>query len=373
MTLRVLIAPDKLKGSLTAAQAADAIARGVIEAWPAASVRLLPIADGGEGVVEALVAAGRATPLRTEVGAFSVVFAVLNGAPRTIVAEVAQVGGLGGRRPTADEARSASSWAAGALVRAALDLSPARLVIGIGGTASTDAGAGALAALGAAVLDRRGRPIRPGLDGLADAARVELAGVDRRVAGLVVATDVDSPLVGPAGAVRMFGPQKGLGDEDLAEGEAAVERFAQLLERASGVEVARLPGAGAGGGLAAGLAAVAGGAPRLGSEIVFELLGVDGALAGADIVITAEGSLDGQSLRGKAPIMLARRAAALGVPCLAVAGAVTLSPDQLRAEGITASAALFDLQPDVAEAMANASALLTRATAELLLRSPFPG
>ena len=378
--MRVVVAPDKLKGCLTAAEAAEAIAAGVRLAVPGASLQLLPVADGGDGTVDAVLAAGAEkvhlrVPVAPESGdSYDVSVAVLPGPPRTVVAEVAQVGGLRDRRPSRREARAASSWPAGRLVEAVLDLDPERLVLGIGGTASTDGGAGALVALGARLLDGSGRPVAPGLDGLVELQDIDLSGLDRRVVGsgaaveLVVAADVQSPLTGPTGAARVFGPQKGLADDDLEEANAALARFARLLEEAGGSDIATLPGAGAGGGLAGGLAAALGRAPVPGTDVVFSLVGLDEALASADLVITAEGRLDEQSLRGKAPIAVARRARERGVPCVAVAGSVTADAADLRAEGIVATTALLDLERDVERAMANARALLASAAGDLVAR-----
>jgi glycerate kinase len=345
-------------------------------------VRLLPVADGGDGTVEAVLAAvAGAEAVRVRVPAHpsaEVVVAVLPAPPRTVVAEVAQVGGLGGRRPGAAEARSASSWGAGELVAAALDLGPERLVVGVGGTASTDGGAGAVAALGARVVDDAGSPVGAlGLDGVSRVAAVDLSGLDGRLGGteVVLAADVDCPMVGPGGAARVFGPQKGLAAGDLAAADAALARWGRLLAAAAGrpwASVVEAPGAGAGGGLAGGLAAALGTVPRRGAEVVLDLVGLDAALAWADVVVTAEGSLDHQSLRGKAPVAVAHRAGARGVPCLAVAGAVTVPAEVLRAEGIVAIRALLDEEPDRAQAMALAEGLLVGATARLL-RSWRPG
>lgn len=350
--------------------------RGVLAAAPDAFVHRLAIADGGDGTIAALAAAG-AERVKVRVASHGAVqVAVVIGPPRTAVVEVAQVGGLEGRRPTAQEARAASSWGAGALIRAALDGVPSvdRLVVGVGGTASTDAGAGALVALGARLLDASGAPVRPGLAGLFEVDRIDLSALDPRVAGarrsveLVVATDVDSRLNGPRGAAALFGPQKGLPLADVDQADRAMGRFAALLSEATGYDVARLAGSGAGGGLGAGLSAISGRPPRPGADIVFELVGLDQALATSDVVVTAEGSLDQQSSRGKAPVALARRARRAGVPCAAVAGSVALSANELAAEGIVDAIALLDLEPDVDRAMAGAAGLVEAATAELVRR-----
>ncbi|MDQ3980971.1 MAG: glycerate kinase [Actinomycetota bacterium] len=364
--MRVLVAPDKLKGCLTAREAAEAIT-GVRLALPEAFLRLLPVADGGDGTVEALLAAG-AQAVSLAVDPYEVTVAFLPGPPRTAVAEVAQVGGLRDRRPTPDEARAASSFDAGRLLRAVLDLNPERVVLGIGGTASTDAGAGALVALGARLLDATGRSVRPGLEGLFELSAVDLSGLDGRLSAvdIVIAADVESPLTGASGAAAVFGPQKGLAPDDVDEADAALARLADLVADAGGLDIAALPGAGAGGGLAGGLGAALRRPPVRGTEVVFALIGLDQALADADLVITAEGRLDEQSMRGKAPVALARRARDLGVPCLAVAGSVAVEGSVLRQEGIVGTGALLDLEPDLGVALTEARSLLRRATAELL-------
>jgi glycerate kinase len=376
--MRVLVAPDKLKGCLTATQAGEAIAAGVRLALPEAHIRLLPVADGGDGTVEASLVAG-GTPVELVVptapdssSSYEVTVAVLPGPPRTVVAEVAQVGGLAARRPTPAEARAASSWAAGRLVLEALVLAPERIVLGVGGTASTDGGAGALVALGARLLDGQGRVVSPGLDGLLEVSTVDLSGLDTRLVGpdppveLVLAVDVQSPLTGPAGAARVFGPQKGLAQADVEAADAALARFSVLLREAGGADVVEWPGAGAGGGLAGGLAGALHSPPVAGTDMVFRLIGLDDAIRETELLITAEGRLDEQSLRGKAPVAVARRARELGVPCLAVAGAVEVGSEALQAEGFAAAAGLVALEPDVSRAMANAGPLLTRVTADLV-------
>jgi glycerate kinase len=259
------------------------------------------------------------------------------------------------------------------LVREALDLAPERLVLGIGGTASTDGGAGALMALGVHLVDDAGRPIGLGLHGLANLAAVDLSGLDPRLlpptrVEVVIATDVISPFTGPAGAACAFGPQKGLGVEDVREADAVLARFARLLVEAGALDVTETPGAGAGGGLAGGLAAVLRSIPVPGTDVLFSLIGLDEALLAADLAITAEGRLDEQSLRGKAPVALARRAGEHGVPCIAVAGSVAVDEALLQAEGIVAAAGLVDREPDLARAMKDARPLLTQAARDLIVR-----
>jgi glycerate kinase len=248
----------------------------------------------------------------------------------------------------------------GLLVTAALDAGARQVVLGIGGSATTDGGAGMLQALGARLLDDDGREVPPGGAGLARLARVDVAGLDRRLAGVevVVATDVDNPLTGQAGAAAVFGPQKGAGPRDVAVLDAALARFAAVLARDLGTDVAGLPGAGAAGGTAAGAVAVLGARIVSGARMVCDLVRLDDALAGAALAITGEGALDGQTLRGKAPGEVARRARAAGVPCLALAGSVRLPAEELRAAGFAAAHGLVELEPDLDRARAGAAGLL---------------
>jgi glycerate kinase len=345
--VRIVIAPDSFKGTLAADRAAVAIADGVARSLPQAECVLRPVADGGEGTVAAALRAGyRAVPARVGGPDGRPVDAVLARQGDTAVVELATAAGIGLLRHPAPT--TATTAGVGQLVTAALDSGARRIVLGIGGSATTDGGAGMLQALGARLLDAAGRPVGPGGAALADLASVDVTGLDERLAGVefVVATDVDNPLVGPSGAAAVFAPQKGASPEEVALLDAALRRFADVLARDLRADVADLPGGGGAGGTAAGAVAVLRARLRSGAALVCDLVGLDAALARADLAITGEGSLDAQTLRGKAPAEVARRAAAAGVPCVALAGVVRLAGADLRAAGFVAAHALGEVEPD---------------------------
>jgi len=358
--LRVVVAPDKFKGSLTAVQAAGAIAAGFAAAHPGAMIVQLPVADGGEGTVDAALTAGF-TPHRVVVQGptgqpVTAVFAAREG---TAVIEMAEASGLRLLPPTRPAPLTASSYGTGELVRAALDTGASRIVLGVGGSASTDGGAGMAQALGAQLLDATGRQVLPGGAGLAQLHRIEVADLDARLADteVVVASDVDNPLCGLRGAAAVYGPQKGATADDVAALDAALSHYAQLLHRDLNIDVAEVPGAGAAGGTGAGALAFLGARLTSGIALLLEVVGFAEAIRGADLVITGEGSLDAQSLHGKAPIGVAR--AAGGIPVIALVGRLEVVPEQLRAVGITGARALLELEPDVAIAQRDAERLLT--------------
>jgi glycerate 2-kinase len=361
--MRVVVAPDKFEGSLSAVQAAQAIEAGLRRARPDAEVVRLPLGDGGAGTLEALVAVGfeRVPVQATGPTGEPVAAAIATGGGRAFV-EMAEASGLkrlpGGRRAPLE----ATTYGTGELVRAALDGGAREVVLGIGGSATTDGGAGMAAALGARLLDRDGADLPPGGAALLRLARIDVSGLDPRLAGVrvTVACDVDNPLVGPAGAAAVYGPQKGAGPDDVLLLDSALRRFARVLADDLGLDLAATPGAGAAGGLGAGAIAFLGAELRAGIELVLELVGFDRAVAGADLVVTGEGKLDAQSLRGKAPVGVALAAAAHGVPVVALAGAVELADRELRAAGFEEGHALLELEPDPRRSMAEAAPLLER-------------
>lgn len=358
---RIVVAPDKFKGSLSARQAAHAIARGLARGCPEAELVVLPVADGGEGTVDAAVAAGYeqrhvvvAGPTGEPVEAG---FAVLGDRAVIEMAEASGLRRLPGARPAP---LAASTFGTGELIRAALDAGARHVVLGVGGSASTDGGAGMAQALGARLLDAAGEEIPPGGAGLADLDRIDATGLDPRLAAteLVVASDVDNPLVGARGAAAVFGPQKGATPDDVAMLDAALTRYAGIVARDLGTDVAQLPGAGAAGGTGGGAIAFLGARLTSGIELVLEVVGFSSALEGTDLVITGEGSLDEQSLSGKAPVGVARAAARAGVPVVALVGRLEVGPEQLKEVGITQAHALLDIAPDPAVAQRDADRLL---------------
>ncbi|RZU23691.1 glycerate kinase [Streptomyces sp. BK239] len=365
---RVLVAADKFKGSLTAVEVAERVTAGLRRAVTGVEVEALPVADGGDGTVAAAVAAGFerrearvAGPLGDEVTA---AFAVRG---ETAVVEMAEASGLQRLPAGVFAPLTASTYGSGELLRAALDAGVRTIVFGVGGSATTDGGAGMLSALGARLLDAHGEPVAPGGGGLADMARADLSGLDPRLGSveLILASDVDNPLTGPKGAAAVYGPQKGASPDDVAALDAALARYAKVLEAAAGpkaAEYAVAPGAGAAGGIGYG-ALLLGARFRAGIEVMLEVLGFAPALEWAQLVVTGEGSLDEQTLHGKAPAGVAAAARAAGKDVVAVCGRVTLPPEALGRAGIRRVYALTEVEPDVARCIAEAGPILER-TAE---------
>ncbi len=371
--MRVVLAPDKFKGSASAREVAGALAAGLRAARPDLEIAEFPVADGGDGTVAAAVAAGfaeipvtAAGPVGDPVGTH---FALRG---RTAVVELADVTGLRRLPGPGLAPLTASTFGVGQVITAALDAGATEIVLGVGGSASTDGGAGMLQALGARLTDADGRDLARGGAALAGLAAVDLAGLDRRIAGarFLVACDVDSPLTGPAGAAAVFGPQKGAGPAEVGLLDRALAHWAAVTARVTGRDAARVPGAGAAGGTAFGALAYLGADLVAGADLVLGLIGFDAALAGAGLVVTGEGSLDRQTLTGKAPLGVARAAARRGVPVVAVAGRVLLTGPELAAAGFTIAYALTDLEPDPAIAMSRTADLLKRVGARIAARLP---
>jgi glycerate 2-kinase len=372
---RVVVASDAFKGSLTSAEVGAAVALGIRDVVPSAEVAVVPVADGGEGTVAAACWAGFDPVPATVAGPTGQpVEATLAVGPfggrRTVVVEMADACGLG-RLPDATPAPlTASSRGLGEALRAALDLEPALLVVGVGGSASTDGGAGMLAALGARVLDAAGEDLPDGGAALARVATVDTAGLDSRLGrvSIVLAADVDSPLTGPRGAARVFGPQKGATAEDVEVLDAALARWAEVVAPAA----AAVPGAGAAGGVGFALMGVLGATRRPGVDVVLDLVGLDASLAGADLVVTGEGALDDQTLAGKAVTGVTRLARGRRVPVVAVCGTDLLGPARAAALGLAGVYALSDLEPDPVRSITGARELVRR-TAARIARERLPG
>ncbi len=364
---RVLVAADKFKGSLTAVEVAERVTAGLRRVVPDVRVEALPVADGGDGTVAAAVAAGFerrevrvAGPLGDEVTA---AFALRED---TAVVEMAEASGLQRLPEGVLAPLTASTYGSGELLRAALDAGARTIVFGVGGSATTDGGAGMLAALGARFLDADGEPVAPGGGGLASLASADLSDLDPRLSDveLVLASDVDNPLTGPKGAPAVYGPQKGASPEDVAALDAALAHFAKVLARTESVgaraaEYAASPGAGAAGGIGYG-ALLLGARFRPGIEVMLDVLGFAPALERADLVVTGEGSLDEQTLHGKAPAGVAAAARAAGKEVVAVCGRLALPADALGRAGIRRAYPLTAVEPDVEKCIADAGPILER-------------
>ncbi|MFH5231175.1 glycerate kinase [Antrihabitans spumae] len=359
--MRVVVAPDKFKGSLTAADVADALASGILDAKPEWTVQRVPIADGGDGTVAAAVAAGwEAVSVATEGPTGTPVVATYARRGSTAVVELAAAVGLVLLPNGRAEPLTASTFGLGLVMKDALERGAREIVIGLGGSASTDGGAGMMQALGARILNADGSEVERGGAALAGAARIDLSGLVPAAAAatFVLACDVDNPLLGENGATAVYAPQKGADAADLVELEAALAQWASTAAAAIGRDVSTEPGAGAAGGTGFGAMAFLGARQRPGIDIVLELVGFDAVLVDADLVVTGEGSLDEQSLAGKAPIGVAARAQAVGVPVVAVAGRSVLSNEQLRAAGFARVYTLSDVEPVLERSIANAAELL---------------
>lgn len=364
----VVIASDKFKGSLTGAQVARAVESGLARRIPGLRTRVVPVADGGEGTLNAALEAGFQA---REVGVTGPTGQPVSGAfglrgPVAVV-ELATASGLDLLPGGTKDALGATSFGTGELIGAALDAGARDIVLGIGGSACTDGGAGMLQALGARLLDASGQELPHGGGALELLASVDLNGLDPRIArsAVVLAADVDNPLTGPNGAAAVFGPQKGAGEQDIERLDRGLANLARVLGRALAPEQvaahAAAPGAGAAGGVGFAALAVLGASRRRGIDVVLELTGLEGALEGADAVITGEGSLDSQSLEGKTPIGVAELAARHGIPVFAICGRSLLSAAELASAGFAQVVSLQELEPDAQRSMDNAAALVGQA------------
>jgi glycerate kinase len=363
----VVVAPDKFKGCLSAREAADAIVRGLRRvAGAALEVRVVPMADGGEGTVDAFVATGARRVVCTVRGplgeSVEAAFA-LDGS--SAILEMSAASGLGLVPAERRDPLRATSFGTGELIAAALDAGASRIVVGIGGSATNDAGAGMVQALGAHLLDAAGRELEPGALPLENLSRIEFSTLDPRLrtVTLEVAADVDNPLLGTRGASAVFGPQKGVREGDVVRLDAALAHFADIAAAALGRDERDAPGAGAAGGLGFALRAFFGAALRPGVELVAELRGLDAALRGAGWCLTGEGSIDLQTLGGKTVAGVARLARAAGARTLAFGGRVEAQAEEaLAAEGVIAFP-IADGPALLAESLRDAAPLLERAAA----------
>jgi glycerate 2-kinase len=369
--MRIVIAPNAFKGSLSALEAAEAIADGVRAAVADAELALIPIADGGDGTVDALVAAthGERNTLRVHGPLGDPVDADygLIEQRSTAVIEMANAAGLALVPARQRDPRITTTYGVGELLQHAYDGGARHFVVGIGGSATNDGGAGMAQALGYHLLDASGYELQPGGLALQRLARIYVGGVHAnwKEAAVDVACDVTNPLTGPSGASAVYGPQKGATLEVVAELDAALQHFAEVIRRDLGVDVEHLPGAGAAGGLGAGLVAFTGARLRPGAEMMMETLHLDQRLAGAQLVITGEGRLDSQTARfGKGPAAVARHARNAGIPVVAIAGSVADEKElRLLFDGLEATV----VEPgSLDEAIKQARPLLVRAATRLM-------
>lgn len=367
----IVVAPQSLKGSLDAPDVGEAIAAGIRRVWPDADIRVVPAADGGEGTVRALVAAMSGSLHRTRVAGplgepVDAEYGMLGGnRAGTAVIEMAAASGLPLVPPNKRDPRVTTTRGTGELIRAALDAGARRLLIGIGGSATNDGGAGMAQALGVRLLDAQGNELPPGGAALSELARIDNSGLYPRLKDVEVqvASDVTNPLCGPEGASAVYGPQKGATPEMVAELDAALAHYGEILKRDLGTDVANTPGAGAAGGLGAGLLAFAHAQLVPGAQLVLETLDFAYILQGAALVFTAEGQLDSQTAYGKAVGAVAAAARKAGAHVVALAGSITADDTALEKLGIDAALSIVSGPMTLEESMANTSRLLTDAAA----------
>ncbi|QSB49220.1 glycerate kinase [Parageobacillus toebii] len=364
--MKVIIAPDSFKESLSALEVANAIEKGFRDIFPEAEYVKIPMADGGEGTVQSLVDATGGRIVKTEVtgplGDRVQAFFGMLGDGKTAVIEMAAASGLHlvpseKRNPLVTTTRGT-----GELILAALDEGAEHIIIGIGGSATNDGGAGMIQALGGRLLDRHGKEIGPGGGSLSELADIDLSGLDQRLkcVKIEVACDVDNPLTGPKGASAVFGPQKGATPEMVATLDNNLKHYADVIERVLGKQVKDIPGAGAAGGLGAGLLAFLEAKLKRGVEIVLETVNFHERIQGASLVITGEGRIDRQTIFGKTPIGVAKAAKRYNIPVIAIAGSVSDDSDVVRSYGIDA---LYSIVPGIIpieKALANARYYVTQ-------------
>ena len=365
--MRIVVAPQAFKGSLSAQEACRAIREGVLRRLPAAEVVLVPMADGGDGALEALVGATggsyRNTLVRGPLGEDVRAAWGVMGDGGTGVVEMARASGLVLVPDSRRDPRRASTFGTGQLISAILDAGCRRMIVGIGGSATNDGGAGMAAALGVRFLDADGNHLPQGGAALSRLDRIDLSGLDPRLRScdVLAACDVANPLTGPEGASAVYGPQKGMTPEVVGELDAALSRFDEVLARTMGRSFANIPGAGAAGGLGAGLMAFLDARLQPGVDVVAAAVGLDAALDSADLVITGEGRLDGQTVYNKTPVGVALRAKARGLRVIALAGSLGEGHRAALAMGIDAVETLADGSTPLENAIADAYSLLADA------------
>lgn len=369
---RYLCAPDSFKESLTAMEAARAMAQGIENADHDAEVRCLPMADGGEGTARALVDATggsmRAVPVHDPLGRPVEGHFGLLADGTTAVVETAEASGLALLEAKERNPLIASSYGTGELMLAAVRSGAKRIIVGLGGSATNDAGAGLLQALGVRLLDKNGNDLAHGGAALANLTTIDISTMDPALKNVAItaACDVTNPLTGPTGASAVFGPQKGASKDDVATLDAALAHFAQVIDSQLGVAVNDVPGAGAAGGIGAALKGFLNAEFRPGIAIVIEQSGLDAAAQWADVVFTGEGSIDFQTKFGKTPAGVAETAKRHGKPVIAVAGHIGTGIDELHKVGIDA---VFGIAPGAAslsELLADAAANVTRTTEQIV-------
>ncbi|WP_010434625.1 glycerate kinase [Enterobacter mori] len=359
--MKIVIAPDSYKESLSALEVATAIERGFREIFPSANYVKLPVADGGEGTVEAMVAAtqGRIihVPVTGPLGEPVEGFYGLSGDDQSAFIEMAAASGLELVPPSQRNPLKTTSWGTGELIRHALDAGVKHIIIGIGGSGTNDGGAGMVQALGAKLLDAAQKPVGLGGGELATLAHIDLTGLDKRLKAcrIEVACDVTNPLTGEEGATAVFGPQKGATPEMIVTLDSALAHYAQVIARDLDIDVLNLSGGGAAGGMGAALYAFCGAQLRQGIEIVTDALHLADQVADADLVITGEGRIDSQTIHGKVPVGVAKVAKRFNKPVIGIAGSLTADVGVVHEHGIDAVFSVIYTICSLEDALENAS------------------
>ncbi len=369
--MKVVITPDSYKGCLSALEVAKAMERGVLSVFPSAEVRKIPIADGGEGTVAALVTATNGQLRQTEVtdplGNKIIAHWGVLGDGRTAVIEMAAASGLPLVPKEKRDPRVTTTYGTGELIKAALADGLAKIIIGIGGSATNDGGTGMARALGVRFLDAAGQEVAAGGGSLAEICQIDTTGLDPRLKNteIVVACDVDNPLCGTRGASAVFGPQKGATPEMVQQLDAGLAKYASCARQATGRDVAEKAGAGAAGGLGAGLMFFTPAQLKPGVEIVLDAVGFSDIVRDADFVITGEGRTDFQTAFGKAPVGVAKVAKTHGAPVFCISGGLGEGADDVLAQGIDAVMSICDRPLSLEECMAAGAQLIEPAAARL--------
>ncbi len=369
--MKIIIAPQEFKESLTGIEIARSMREGVLRVWPEADAQLVPVADGGDGTLQSLVDASDGQIMSAVVDdplgrPIEAIWGAL-GDGRTAVIEMARSSGIALLNPEERDPLITTTYGVGQLVSLALDAGYRNLIIGIGGSATNDGGAGMAQALGAKLMDDEGNELARGGGALADIHSIDVSAFDPRLSETTidVACDVNNPLCGETGASAIFGPQKGADPDTVRFLDDALERFGTLLKRDLGREVMDTPGAGAAGGLGAGLMAFTNAQLRPGADIVIDALDLDARLAGASLVIVGEGQTDRSTVFNKAPVAVALRARAQGIPTVAISGSLGEGFEGIHEFGIDAAFSILDHCMTLEEAMSETARLVSDATEQV--------
>lgn len=370
--MKIVLAPNAFKGSMSASAAAQAMREGALQAIPDAAVRMVPVADGGDGLVDVFLNALNGVEEHKTVSGplwekTDACFCYVP-ARKMAAIEMAVASGLALLPPERRDPTKTTTYGTGELIAKALRLGARRLTIGIGGSATNDGGTGVAAALGVRFLDAAGHELQPVGGNLHMIADIDTDGLmhEAREAIFDVACDVDNPLLGEKGAARVYGPQKGATPQQVKDLEFGLANLADVIERKLSMNVRDIPGGGAAGGLGAGLLAFLGAKLRKGIDLVFQAVGLEDKIIGADLVLTAEGQIDFQTKFGKAPAGVAALAKKHGIPCVAIAGGIGEGISDLHDCGITAVFSLCPAPVTLAEAMQNGGGYLRAATEQII-------